>query len=289
MNESPHYVNWLLLKDFGTQALTRVGIPEKDAGIIANTLVEAELRGVDTHGLVQLAPFVRMVTEGKVNPRPKLSIVKETPVSAVLDGDDGIGNLVCVRAAELAIKKAQETGVGLAGTRNSTHCGALAYYPMLALKQYLMGFMTVNGPPLIPAYGGITRLLSTNPYSAAIPAGEERPVVLDMAVTVATRGKMRLKARLGEKIPPGWALDRYGQPTDDPKEALDYGFQAWMGEHKGYALAVLSNILSGVLTGCAFSPRTYPPYDMAAEFGSQLIRQGQFILVLCIESVRPLA
>ncbi|MFH0914384.1 MAG: Ldh family oxidoreductase [Chloroflexota bacterium] len=281
-----HYAEAKRLKGFCAEALAKVNVPEGDAAIIADTMVEAELRGVDTHGVMRLAPFIKMLSEGNMNPRPKLSIVKETPVTAVMDADNGAGNLVCVRAAEIAIEKAKKVGVGVIGVRNSTHCNALAYYPMMALKHDMMGLMTTNCPPRIPPYGGVTRILATNPYAAAIPAGEELPVVLDFATTVAAAGKIRLKASLGEKIPLGWALDRYGQPTRDAQEALEHGFLAWMGDHKGYGLAVLATILAGVLTGSAFSLATFPKTSVA-EYGTELIREGHFIMVLRVDSFMP--
>ena len=283
-----HYIDWSKLKDFATEALSKAGVFHEDAAIIADTLVEADLRGVDTHGVALLAQQVRMISEGNMNPRPNLSIIKETPMTAVIDADNGVGNLICGKATEIAIKKAENSGVGIVAAKNGTLCGALAYYPMMALKHDMMGFITINGPPLVPAYGGITKLLSTNPYAAAIPAGDELPVVIDMASTTVARHKLKLKAESGEKAPSGWALNRYGEPTDDPEEALGHGFPAWLGGYKGYALAVLANILSGVLSGSAFGPQNYPPYNIKAEPGSQLVRTGHFIVVLSISNFMPI-
>ena len=170
-NDKVHYIDWSKLRDFTAEALAKAGVPPNDAAIIADTMVEADLRGVDTHGVIRLAPYIRMISEGNMNPRPNLSIVRETPITAIIDADDGVGNLVSVKATEIAIQKAQNSGVGIVGVKNSTHNGMLAYYPMMALKHDMIGLMTTNAPPQIPAYGGITRLLSTNPYAAAIPAG----------------------------------------------------------------------------------------------------------------------
>lgn len=282
-----HYVDSDRLRGFATEALAKAGVAQQDAAIVADTMVEADLRGIDTHGMVRLAPYIRMISEGNMNPRPNLSIIKETPVTALIDADDGIGNLVSVKAAEIAIRKARDSGVGLVGVKNSTHNCMLAYYPMMALKYDMIGLMTTNAPPQIPAYGGITNVLSTNPYAAAIPAGEELPVVVDMATTVVAGGKVRLYANLDKKIPPGWGMDRHGQPTDDPKEVLEHGFLAWLGGAKGYALAVLANILAGVLTGGPFSPETFGPYS-SAEYGSQLFREGHFIMVLRVDNFMPI-
>ncbi len=281
-----HYVGSPRLKTFATEALVKAGVIHEDATIVADTLVEADLRGIDTHGVLRLTAYIRMISEGNMNPRPELRLVRETPTVAVMDADDGIGNLVCIRATEIAIQKAERSGVGMVGVKNSTHCGALAYYPMLALEHDMIGFMTTNAPPYVPAYGGSTRLLGTNPYAAAIPAGDELPVVIDMATTFVAAGKIRLKAKLGEKIPLGWALDRNGEPTEDGREALNDGFLLWMGEHKGYCLAVLANILSGVLTGSAFGPQNFPPSE-AKDYGSRLLREGHFITALRIDDFMP--
>jgi L-2-hydroxycarboxylate dehydrogenase (NAD+) len=281
-----YYVEWSGLKAFATEALVKAGVIDEDAAIVADTLVEADLRGVDSHGVVRLAGCIRMISEGNMNPRPKLRLVKETPTATVMDADDGIGNLVCVKATEIAIQKAKRSGVGIVGVRNSTHCGALAYYPMLALKHDMIGFMATNVPPSVPAYGGLTRLLGTNPYAVAIPAGDELPVVLDMATTMVAAGKIRLKEKLRERIPPGWALDGNGEPTEDAGEALSHGFLSWMGSHKGYCFAVLANILSGVLTGSAFGPQNFPPWDRT-EYGNRMIREGHFIAAMRIDNFMP--
>ena len=282
-----HYIDWRQLRDFATEALTKVDVPHEDAAIIADTWVEADLRGIDTHGVLRLAPYMKMFSEGNINPRPNLSIVKETPITALIDADDAAGNVASFKAAGIAIQKAKDSGVGIVGVKNSTHNCMLAYYPMMALKHDMIGLMTTNAPPQVPAYGGMTKMLSTNPYAAAIPAGDELPVVVDMASTLVALGKIRLSAALGKKIPLGWGLDKNGEPTDDPNEILTGGgFLAWLGGPKGYALAVLANILSGVLTGSSFGPQTFPPYS-TAEYGNQLIREGHFIMVLRIDNFIP--
>ena len=285
-NDKIHYVDCHKLRDFATEALTKVDVPCGDAAIIADTFVEADLRGIDTHGVLRLAPYMKMFSEGNINPRPNLSIVKETPTTALIDADDAAGNVASVRAVEIAIKKARDSGVGVVGVKNSTHNCMLAYYPMLALEHDMISLMTTNAPPQVPAYGGLTKLLSTNPYAAAIPAGEELPVVVDMASTLVALGKVRLSATLGKKIPLGWGLNGNGEPTEDPNAILQGGFLAWLGGAKGYSLAVLANILSGVLTGGSFGPQNFPPYS-TAEYGNQLIREGHFIIVLRIDNFMP--
>ncbi len=285
-NDKIHYVDCHKLRDFTTEAFTKVDVPREDAAIIADTFVEADLRGIDTHGILRLAPYMKMFSEGNINPRPNLSIVKETPITALMDADDAAGNVASFKAAEIAIQKAKDSGVGIVGVKNSTHNCMLAYYPMMALEHDMIGLMTTNAPPQVPAYGGLTRLLSTNPYAAAIPAGEELPVVIDMATTLVALGKVRLSSTLGKKIPLGWGMDGNGEPTEDPDAILQGGFLAWLGGPKGYSLAVLANILSGVLTGSSFGPQNFPPYS-TAEYGNQLIREGHFIIVLRIDNFMP--
>lgn len=286
MNEKQeHIVHAQLLKEFCADALTLVAVPEVDAEIIADSMVEAELRGIDTHGVTRLAGYIRMLREGNMNPRPNIKVVAESPSMVLLDADDAVGNLAAVRAMEMVIKKAKEVTVAVTAVRNSTHCGALAYYTMMAIPHGMIGFMTSDSPPIVPPYGGKTRSISTNPWCFAIPAGEELPVVLDMATTVVAGGKIRLAAKKGERIPMDWALDADGKPTDDPVRALK-GFLQWMGGPKGYGLAVVADILAGVLTGGPFG-RNIPP--LLEPYGSGLVRQGNFLAALNISHFMPLS
>ena len=285
--ETMHNIDWRKLRDFSTEALEKVGVLHEDAVIITDTLIEADLRGVDTHGVANmLSRNVKMLAMGNMNPRPNLTIVRESPMTAVIEADDGIGNLVCVRTTEIAIQKARSSGIGMVGVKNSTHCGAMAYYPMMALKHDMIGIMTTNAAPVAPAYGGITRMFSTNPYAVAVPAGDELPVVIDMATTTVAQAKIFYKARLGEKMPLGWGLNKYGEPTEDPNEVLNGGFLTWMGGHKGYALAVLANILSGVLTGSPFGRHDFPPYR-TPEHVDRKVTEGHFILAFRIDNFIP--
>jgi len=289
MNDQVHNTDAHRLRNFAAQALEQAGISHEGAEIVADCMVEADLRGRDTHGVVRLAPYIRMIREGNMNPRPRLSVIRETPVSAIIDADNSVGNLASHAAAEMAIGKAKSAGVGMVGVRNSTHNGELAYYPMMALKHDMISLMTTNAPPQIPAYGGISRVLSTNPFAAAVPAGEELPVVLDMATTLVAGGKVRLSGALGKKIPLGWGFDRNGEPTDDPNAVLkEGGFLAWLGGAKGYSLSVFANILAGVLTGGPFNRKTFGDYS-SAEYGSQMVREGHFIMVLNIDNFMPVA
>lgn len=254
--------------------LTRLGVSDHDASTIAYTIVEAELRGVVTHGSSLLPSYVRELRQGHANPRPNIQIVQETNSTAVLDGDNGLGGLAAFKAMEIAIDKARDFSLAGVTVRNGGSCGALLCYTTLAIEHGMIGFMTCRGFLNVPPYGGKTGRLGTNPWSFAIPANEELPIVLDMATTVAAGLKIRLAAKKGDKIPLGWALDQDGMPTDDPTKALA-GFAQWMGGPKGYGLSTVTEVLGGILAAGSFS-------RLASHF------IGNFALALNIESFMPL-
>jgi LDH2 family malate/lactate/ureidoglycolate dehydrogenase len=273
------------LRSFCTEALIRLQVPEEDAAIIADSMVDADLRGVHTHGVTHFAGYARMLREGNMNPRPCIKVIRETKNTALMDADNAVGNLGVVRAMQAAVDKAKKSGLAAVALINSTHCGALAYFTTMAAQQGVIAFLTNNGPPRVPPFGGKSRTLSTNPWSYGIPAGKEWPIVLDMAVTVVAGGKIRLAQKKGQRIPMDWALDQDGLPTDDPAKAMA-GFSQWMGGPKGYGLAVVSDVLAGVLTGGSFGldfPPTTEPY------GSSLIRSNHFMTALDIESFMSLS
>ncbi len=233
--------------------------------IAAEVLVMADLRGVDSHGVVRLSPhgwYVKALRDGIVNPKPDIRIVQETPASALVEGDGGLGMVVGHRATDLAIEKARQVGVGVAVVRNSRHFGMSAYYAMLALPHDMIGIsMTNAGRQVVPTFGREAKY-GTNPISLAAPAGEEPPFILDMATTTAAAGKLEIAARRGNSIPLGWALDEKARPTSDPRVAqrarrlLPLGSTREGGSHKGYGLAIMIEILCGVLSGtvAALSP-----------------------------------
>jgi L-2-hydroxycarboxylate dehydrogenase (NAD+) len=243
---------------FVSAAFEKLGVPKEDAAIGANVLVQADLRGVDTHGVIRFNPYswyVKWLTEGSMTARPNIRVVSETASTALLDGDRGMGMVVGHRAMELAIRKAKESGIGMVAVRNSRHYGMSAYYSMLALPHEMIGIAMTNASrQVVPTFGREARF-GTNPMCFAVPADHELPFVLDMATTTAAAGKLELAARQGKPIPLGWALNERAQPTDDPQVAqkarrlLPLGGSREGGSHKGYGLAVLVEILCGVLTG----------------------------------------
>ncbi|MDP3799413.1 MAG: Ldh family oxidoreductase [Polaromonas sp.] len=248
---APARVIFAQLSRFITVAMTRLGLPEADAAIVGRLMSEAELQGSDGHGVIRLLPYARRIRAGGLNLRPNIKVVQERPGMALLDGDNGMGHLVMQRAAELAIEKARHCGIAWVGSRFSNHAGPASLYARMPMAHDMIGlYFAVGNANHLPPWGGLDMLLSTNPIAVAVPAGEEPPVVLDMATTVAAYGKVKAKAQRGEMMPPGWMIDRLGQPLLDPKRAEE-GFLMPIGGYKGYGLSLIVGLLAGTLNGAA--------------------------------------
>ncbi|HEY1228068.1 MAG TPA: Ldh family oxidoreductase, partial [Ramlibacter sp.] len=257
-------------------ALERLGLPPTDAAIVARLMTEAEAQGSDGHGASRLAPYARRIREGGYNLRPDIRVVQERPATALLDGDNGFGHLVMHKAAQLAIDKARHCGIGWVGARLSNHAGPASLYARMPLAHDMLGvYFAVGNANHLPPWGGLDMLLSTNPVAVAVPAGEEPPVVLDMATTVAAYGKVKAKAQRGEQMPVGWMIDRLGQPLTDPKRA-DEGFLMPIGGYKGYGLALVVGLLAGTLNGAAMGREVL---DFNKDFRSTT-NTGQAILAI---------
>lgn len=274
------------LRRYVQRVFMSADLPETDAGIVADTLVAASLRGVDSHGVMRVPLYMRRLRAGIVNPRPELRVVREFGAMRVLDADDGMGQVASVRAIDCAIEVARTTGISYVGVRRSTHFGMAAYYPMRALPHGMIGIAWTNGPPVMVPYGGRQPLLCNNPLACAIPAGAEDPIVVDMAMSVAAGGKIRLAALTGGAIPAHWALAPDGAPTTDPKLAakgplLPLGAES---SYKGYALALIADILSGVLTGAAFGAGVGFLWDDLS--GAQ--NTGHMFMAINVEGLMPL-
>jgi LDH2 family malate/lactate/ureidoglycolate dehydrogenase len=255
MSTSPHVVARPdRLETFCARVLECLGVPREEAGITASTLVTANLRGVDTHGVVRMAPYVRKLKGGALKPAVTLTTERETVATALLDGHDGIGQVISYRAMQIAIRKAKGAGVSYVAVRNSNHLGACAFYSMMALEHDMIGFTATNASPRLAPTGGAERFLGNNPWSIAVPAGRRPPVVLDLANSVVAAGKIRAFQREGKPIPDGWALDKYGEPTTDPAEALK-GILLAIGGYKGYGITLMMDLLTGVLTDSNYGPR----------------------------------
>ena len=239
------------LAAFIARAFVAAGLPAADAETLAQLMVEADLRGSDTHGVIRLPLYVRRIRAGGVNAKPNIRVVSDRLSAALIDGDNGMGHLVMRRAAELAIEKAKATGIGWVGARMSNHAGPAALYVTMPLKHDMIGlYFAVGNANHLPPWGGVDMLLSTNPLAIAVPALEEPPLVLDMATTVAAYGKVKVAAQQGKTMPEGWMIDRQGRPLTDPGRADD-GFLLPIGGYKGAALALMFGLLAGTLNGAA--------------------------------------
>ncbi|MEW6333709.1 MAG: Ldh family oxidoreductase [Thermodesulfobacteriota bacterium] len=271
------------LAAFGASALTALGLPEPDAALCAARMVDADLRGVDTHGIFRLNHYSQRIKAGGVNLRPQVHTVRENAVTALVDGDNGMGHLVMQFATELAIRKAAESGLAWVGTFNGNHAGAGAVYSTMPLAHDMIGmYMTVANANHMAPWGGVELILGTNPVSFAIPAGEEPPVVLDMATTVSSYGKVKLAAQKGESIPVGWMIDRKGQPLTDPRRSSE-GLLLPIGDYKGYGLNVVIGMLAGVLNGAAFGRNVVDfNKDVASRNNS-----GHMIMAVRVDNFQP--
>jgi LDH2 family malate/lactate/ureidoglycolate dehydrogenase len=264
--------------------LEKAGLPPGDAANAADCLVQADLRGVDTHGVIHLPMYVRRIKLGLTNPHPRLVILRETAATALLDGDHGLGQVVALRAMEQAIALAERSGVGLVGVRNSTHFGMAAYFAMMALEWDMIGLVVNSGRAAMPPWGGSEARIGNNPIAIAVPASQERPIVLDMAMSVSARGKIKRALRQGGPIPADWATDRFGQPTTDAAQALA-GFLNPLGGPKGYGLALINGLLAGVLMGGAFAWEMGSLYDDL----DRPQRVGHLLAAIAIDSFMPVA
>jgi LDH2 family malate/lactate/ureidoglycolate dehydrogenase len=264
------------LREFIRSALVVQNLPEADAVQVAELMAQADLQGSDGHGVIRLPQYTRRIRAGGINVRPDIRVVREKAAMAVIDGDNGMGHLVVSRAVDLAIAKARECGVGWVSTRYSNHAGPASLYARKPLEHQMLGlYFAVGNANHLPPWGGMEMLLSTNPIAAAFPAGDEPPVVLDMATTVAAYGKVKARAKRGEPMPEGWMIDREGKPLTDPARAHE-GFLLPIGEHKGYGLALMVGLLAGTLGGAAMGREVI---DFNADHVT-VTNTGQAILVL---------
>jgi LDH2 family malate/lactate/ureidoglycolate dehydrogenase len=240
------------LRVFVVGILEAQGVSSEHAAVTADRMIEADLRGRSGHGIIRLGQYSRRIRAGGYNLDPVIRVMRETPVSALVDGDNALGQVVMTRAAQLAIDKAERSGIGWVATVNSNHAGAAGIYPAMAMRSGLGAFYfaVANANGMAP-WGGIERLLGTNPIAFAIPAGSETPFQLDMATTVASHGTIEVVAQTGEVMPEGWVVDREGRPVTDPAKASE-GFLMPIGGYKGSGLNIMIGLLAGVMTGAAF-------------------------------------
>ncbi|MCJ8145027.1 Ldh family oxidoreductase [Ancylobacter sp. A5.8] len=270
------------LRDFTARAFLALGVPEDDARRVAGLMVEADLRGYDTHGVFRLRQYVDRLRDGGITPAATVTTVRETAATALIDGGNGLGHLAMQAATELAIAKAGAAGIGWVGVRNSNHAGPAALYVLPQTRQGMAGICAAVGSANhVAPFGGSEMLLGTNPLAIAVPAGRQAPFLLDMATTNVAMGKIKSLAQRGEPMPEGWMVGRDGRPLTDPNRR-DEGFLLPIGGAKGYGLAMAIGLLAGVMNGAAFGSNVV---DFTTDRTSPT-NTGQFVAALSVAAFR---
>jgi LDH2 family malate/lactate/ureidoglycolate dehydrogenase len=253
------------LRSFTNKIFVAMGCSDEDAALAADVLLKSDLRGIDSHGVARLSGYARLYEKGRINTRPQIKIVYETPTTATIDGDAGLGLVIAPFAMQVAIQKAKDYGSGWVAVRNSNHFGIAGYHALLAVEQNMIGFAMTNASPLVAPTFSNERLLGTNPMCYTFPAGNYPPVVVDMATSAAANGKLEIAQRTGDTIPQGWLQNTDGTATTDPYalknggSLLPLGSNREHGSHKGFGLSAVVDILSGVLPGAGYGPWV-PPF-----------------------------
>ncbi|UBM58438.1 Ldh family oxidoreductase [Marinilongibacter aquaticus] len=284
------------VRTFTESIFQAIGCSETDAKLAADVLISADLNGVDSHGVARLAGYVRLYDHGRLNPKPNIQIVHETPSTATVDGDRGLGLVVAPWAMQLAKEKAERVGSGWVAVQNSNHFGIAGYHSSLALNKDMIGWAMTNAAPLVVPTFSKEKLLGTNPISVAIPADKQPAFLADFATTAVAYGKMEILQRQGKPAPMGWVQDAEGKPTaynNAVKEGgglLPLGGDREHGSHKGYGLGSVVDILSGVLSGANYGPWV-PPFATAGFHGvaQQQVGKGtgHFLGAMRIDGFRP--
>lgn len=267
------------LQAFSRRIFEHFGVPEDEARLAADVLAAADRRGIDSHGVARLRTYFDLLTIGRINPRPKPRVVRETPSTATFDGDNGLGLVVGAQANELAIAKAKEAGSGWVSVCNTNHYGIAGYYVMRALEEDLIGMSMTNTTAIVAPLWGAERMLGTNPIAIAFPGLEEPPIVIDLATSAAAYGKIEIAQREQKAIPIGWAINADGFETTDPAGMIEGGALLPLGHtrenggHKGYCLSAMVDILSCVLSGANWGPWA-PPFALRQTIPERSVGKG---------------
>jgi L-2-hydroxycarboxylate dehydrogenase (NAD+) len=267
------------LHEFCTRVFEHFGVPATDARRAADVLASADLRGIDSHGVARLRAYAEMMSAGRINPRPQPKVVRSTLSTATVDGDNGLGLVVGPFANELCMEKAQTAGSGWVSVCHSNHYGIAGWYVMQGLPRDLINWSMTNATGLVAPLGGAERRLGTNPIAIAFPGQEEPPIVIDMATCAAAYGKLEIARRKGVGIPRGWAIDKHGLDTEDPDQMVDGGALLPLGSdrersgHKGYALGLMVDVLSAVLSGANWGPFA-PPFAVRQQIPTRSVGKG---------------
>jgi L-2-hydroxycarboxylate dehydrogenase (NAD+) len=267
------------LFDFTCAVFQKIGCSKEQAELAATVLISADLRGIDSHGVARLSGYVRLWEVKRINATPNVRIIHETPSTAVVDGDSGLGLVVAPHAMQVAIEKAKNVGTGWVSVQNSNHYGIAGYHAMMALKHDMIGISMTNASPLVAPTFSIERLLGTNPICVAIPAGKEPAFVADLATTTAANGKLEILQRKNQATPVGWVQDKEGKSSTDAHALksggalLPLGGDREHGSHKGYALGAVVDIFSAVLSGANYGPWV-PPFPAYVPMPSEMPGKG---------------
>ncbi|HAO47672.1 MAG TPA: Ldh family oxidoreductase [Ferruginibacter sp.] len=284
------------LFSFSKNIFIKIGCSEADADTAARSLLSADLRGVDSHGVARLSGYIRLWEVERVNAKPAIRIVHESPSTAVVDGDRGLGLVVAPFAMQVAINKAKQAGTGWVSVKNSNHFGIAGHHAMMALENDMIGMAMTNASALVAPTFSKERMLGTNPIAVAIPAGDQPSFVADFATTTAANGKLEILQRKNQPMPLGWALNKEGESSTDPSAIknggllLPLGGDKEHGSHKGYALGAIADIFSGILSGANYGPWVppFPAYlPMPADMPGEGI--GHFFGAMRIDAFRTSA
>jgi LDH2 family malate/lactate/ureidoglycolate dehydrogenase len=282
------------LRTFTEDIFKAIGCSQEHAVLAADVLLKSDLRGIDSHGVARLSGYVRLWEKKRINPTPNIRIVHETPTTATIDGDAGLGLVVAPFAMEVAIKKAELYGSGWVSVRNSNHFGIAGYHALMAVEKDMIGFAMTNASPLVAPTFSSERLLGTNPMCYAFPAGKYPPVIVDMATSAAANGKLEIAQRLGKQVPEGWIQDKEGNYTTDPHalktggSLLPLGSDRDHGSHKGFGLSATVDILSAVLSGANYGPWV-PPFVAFLDPPNDPVGAGigHFLGAMRVDGFRP--
>ncbi|WP_245180776.1 Ldh family oxidoreductase [Haloarcula amylovorans] len=248
----------MALEEFSSEVFRNAGLSKEHASIVSQALVSANLRGVDSHGVVRLEPYVKSIEEGGFNSTPDVSLTRAAPSTLLVDADDGLGQVATVEAIDAAVDAAKDTGAAFASVRNSNHFGTAAYYTQRAAERNCIGIAMTNVGPNVAPFGGIDPFFGTNPLGYSIPTNQSYSITLDMATSVVAKGKIHVAEEEGESIPDHWAMDQDGNPATAPE---DVHALRPVGGPKGYGLGLLVDVCSGVLSGMGISPDVDSLYD----------------------------
>lgn len=282
------------LFDFAKAVFQKIGCSPEHADTATKTLLSADLRGIDSHGIARLSGYVRLWEVKRVNATPDIKVIHETPSTAVVDGDSGLGLVVAPFAMQVAIEKAKQVGTGWVSVQNSNHFGIAGYHAMMALEHDMIGMAMTNASPLVAPTFSIDKMLGTNPICVAAPAGDEPPFVADLATTTAANGKLEILQRKNADTPLGWVQDAEGNPSTDANilkkggALLPLGGDREHGSHKGYALGAIVDIFSALLSGANYAPWV-PPFPAYVPMPAQQPGKGigHFLGAMRIDAFRP--